>query len=423
MTSRAHTVPRIVALLATMVLILSACGGSSTVLSSPIIEPADVADPGPGADDSDAGGEGGEVDDEIAAPATPQPTAEPTPEAEPDTAVGDEDFAPEELAFNFDAIIDDGDTDDADTDDVDSDETTGAGSGAETVATVVRAVAATASHTSYRWESQFAMRVADGTVELDIAPAEPALVGEVAGAVSSVSVDLGAILDEILAALGSPQSAAEFFGSDLTMTLIDDGIGSLYIEAPLLAAVAQSTGLDGADKLARLADGWGVIDLLRAEAVEASEFASLAGAQSGGTPEAVLALLAAPSAGSVQEIGGAEIRGVATTGYRVDVPLADMVAAQGLEDDDLAGLAGTTIAELPDTTQPVDLFIDDDGFVRRVTVVLDLGAFGAGVIPAGAVFSMTSSLDFFDFGADVDIDVPDSNIVVDLTNEVDTLFG
>jgi hypothetical protein len=115
-------------------------------------------------------------------------------------------------------------------------------------------------------------------------------------------------------------------------------------------------------------------------------------------PSKMLEYLRATS--DVDEKGEETIRGAHTTHYEARLQLdrvADRVspeAAQALEQ---------VTKTLKTKEIPLDVWVDDDGLVRRLTMDWH---------PAGGVFSM--SLDLFDFG-DVDLDVPTASETIDLS--------
>ena len=78
-----------------------------------------------------------------------------------------------------------------------------------------------------------------------------------------------------------------------------------------------------------------------------------------------------------------------------------MLEAEGMDLTDFVELSGDVAAL--DAVLPFDLFVDDAGRVRRVNLTIDLEtleSMGAAELPPGAKFSMTSTVDFFDFGSD-----------------------
>lgn len=107
----------------------------------------------------------------------------------------------------------------------------------------------------------------------------------------------------------------------------------------------------------------------------------------------------------MDEVGRESVRGVETTHYAGSISLQEAYDAIPADErasleQALGGVLDTM--SLPDL--PTDVWVDDDGLVRRVELSVDSGDFGvAGLESAGA---LTVSVEFFDIGEDVTIDVP-----------------
>lgn len=118
-------------------------------------------------------------------------------------------------------------------------------------------------------------------------------------------------------------------------------------------------------------------------------------------PAQMLEYLRATS--ELEELGTARIRGVETTHYAARVQLAKVAerispqakrqVERALEE---AGSRG--IEEIP-----VDVWVGDDGYVRRLA--MDWSVNGSGIV---------MTMDLFDFGADVDVQLPPASDVLDL---------
>ena len=134
------------------------------------------------------------------------------------------------------------------------------------------------------------------------------------------------------------------------------------------------------------------------------------GAATNQNPTDVLARLAA--SGDIEKIGDEEIDGVATTHYHaiIDVVAAnrqiDLASDEALEQ--MKGLFGDSY--------PVDVWIDDDGYLRRMTFAIDLA--NAPEPPAGMptegriVVEMTLSA----FGEPIDVIAPPEEDVIDFAD-------
>lgn len=398
-------------LIAVLALVASACGGGDRVIvSNPIVEPVGELAP------TDAEGSG-EADPEatgIPAAGSEQPSSD-TGEASGPVDDGD---LPDDFVFDFG----DAGSDDADPDDAAATTDEGATNGFD-VSSLKAVANTTEDSTSYRFEVWLDWVMADSTFSLDLSPDTPLVTGSVTGGASAYAADLGPFMSELFAELGEENVIRDLFGGDLSIQVVDDGEGRLYMYAPLIASLAGDASLP--ESFAALGTGWGVADLTQVTGVSATELAGLTGAQGGSSPEAVLELLR--SAGTVEELGRAEVRGVATDHLRVGVTLGQLVEAQGTDMADLEAFAGD-IGSVLDVEFPFDLFVDDDGRVRRVTLTFDLAALESLIgeaAPAGTTFSMTTIMDFFDYD-DPSIAVtppPADEVVVDLTGDLQALFG
>jgi hypothetical protein len=121
-------------------------------------------------------------------------------------------------------------------------------------------------------------------------------------------------------------------------------------------------------------------------------------------PGELLTLLRASST-RVTKTGAAVVRGTETTRYTAQLDLAKALEANagslGLtatEREQLRRAADELRRQAKQTSVPVGVFVDDDGFVRRLTVASD----GERV-----------TVDFWDFGANVDVQAPPAADVTD----------
>ncbi len=109
--------------------------------------------------------------------------------------------------------------------------------------------------------------------------------------------------------------------------------------------------------------------------------------------------------GDVQEAGTEEIRDVETTKYTMTIDLnkaAEQADTEELKQAILDSIASTGLSEVP-----AEVWIDGDGLVRKtVTTFNDI------TTPQGAT-DMTVTQEIYDFGEDVDIEVPDDDEVLD----------
>jgi hypothetical protein len=129
-------------------------------------------------------------------------------------------------------------------------------------------------------------------------------------------------------------------------------------------------------------------------------------------PAQTLQYLRAASSG-VKESGSATVRGVETTRYvgRLDfrkgldagldkLPAGERQRArQGMQ---------RMLGRLGAKGVPFEVFVDDDGLLRRLTMDLSMEGMGQ-------PFSTKLSMDYFDFGVDVDVEAPPARDVTDAT--------
>jgi hypothetical protein len=165
----------------------------------------------------------------------------------------------------------------------------------------------------------------------------------------------------------------------MTVRFLDDVI---YMQLPM-SAMNLFGGADGSKR-------WFKLDLSQLPS-------GLRGAlpnQMYGNPSQLLqALLSTTSA---KELGSDTVRGVPTTHYATDVSLAQLVKAWSggsLPDHGLA--AGTA---------HIEVWLDKAGLTRRLRTTFSVAALG----------TATMNIDYFDFGAPVQVTAPPSNEVFDV---------
>lgn len=178
-----------------------------------------------------------------------------------------------------------------------------------------------------------------------------------------------------------------FDPSDMTMTMIQDG-DQLYMKSPMFSMFT------GSDK------PWIVVPVDEAELVDETQ-----GAQD---PNDFLEFLKATNA-EVVEHGREDVRGVSTVHLSTVLDMREILEqAEGVEKEELEealeGL-GTAAEEIP-----MDVWIDDDGMIRRMTMEID----ASGIDDEVDMGTMELTIELFDFGEPVDIRVPDASEVAEL---------
>lgn len=118
------------------------------------------------------------------------------------------------------------------------------------------------------------------------------------------------------------------------------------------------------------------------------------------------------AAGDVEEVGREEVGGVDTVHLRGTVTMREGLAQLEVDDAEALraqlGSTGADVEAFLDTPVPFDLWIDGDDHIRRFRQTFDLTEVTPG---AGR---MTIDMRLHDFGAVIEIELPDPSSVVDL---------
>lgn len=153
----------------------------------------------------------------------------------------------------------------------------------------------------------------------------------------------------------------------------------------------------------------------------AEEGGDLTGGMSGGAnpsdPTSFLDSLSEAN-GTVDEVGPEDVRGISTTKYRVviDENWQDQLSPEQLAELEEQG-------PLPETSFPMDLWIDDDGLVQRMAMEVTAEDVAESAGEGTEDFqSMTMTFDFFDFGQPVTIEAPPADQVTDFA-DMEGAFG
>lgn len=141
----------------------------------------------------------------------------------------------------------------------------------------------------------------------------------------------------------------------------------------------------------------------------------------GNDPAAYLDFLKATGDG-LEEVGREDVRGVSTTHLRTNLDLEKLMAEASADEKaelekDLSSLGDA--ADLFDSI-PADVWIDDDGYVRKTQFTFDFSELPAG---AGGDASMqdvvmTMTVELYDFNEPVEIELPDPAEVGELDASV-----
>lgn len=261
---------------------------------------------------------------------------------------------------------------------------------------------------SHRIEARIGLgEVADG--------APPAMTGEIDGANSHLRMDLGVILEQVSAGMGLGDVGDVFGDTDMTMETLTDG-ETMYIRAPFFAALGDmmptGTSAPGASELAGLGDGWGSVSIDElGEVLPEDVAASIAGQQSF-NPRAAVEMM--ENTEGVEDLGTQEIDGVTQHGLRAQVTFADLVRTSGSDPETFAEAASTgsseeVIDELLQTRMPIEVWIDDAGYLRTLSYTLPMGdivdAVGGGDLGLDEA-DIVYAISFSDYGGDFTFEFP-----------------
>ncbi|HEX6416961.1 MAG TPA: hypothetical protein VFZ77_00645 [Acidimicrobiales bacterium] len=261
--------------------------------------------------------------------------------------------------------------------------------------------------------------------------ATPLMAGTIDGDRYHVTVDLRSVFEQLADPAGERGASAEMAGLDLSVEMAGDG-ETLYMRAPIYGLLGQVTEDSGRDMrlgpfadLAAMGDGWGVVGLDRLGETVPGDVASAMGA-GGIDPGKVVDLVRRTE--DVEDLGIDEIRGDRVHGLSAELSMGDLLEASG---QDPAAFAETNLGDAGEelaasmyaTTTPMDIWIDDDGYLRRIEYALDMDELASTMDDDAADLvgetrlaglDLRYAMDMFDYGATVEFDPPDD--AVDITN-------
>jgi hypothetical protein len=255
--------------------------------------------------------------------------------------------------------------------------------------------------------------------------------GEIVGESYEQHLDMTEYSEGFTAALGG---AAPDLG--VTVDMIGDA-ETLYLRAP---AFVPSPGSDLPAELAQLGDGWGRVDLGALGDASLTEVQAQADPSPVvGDPRTILDMVS--DAYDVTVLGEEEVGGEATNGLGATVAMTDLVAAQGLDpqeftDQMITSAGGAAedldVAETVDrylaSSFPLELWVNDEGLVRRISYTTSLAQYGGLDAQASAgidSYAVTTTIDYADHG-DETIDTsppPEADSALDVTDGVRELLG
>jgi hypothetical protein len=193
-----------------------------------------------------------------------------------------------------------------------------------------------------------------------------------------------------------------------TVSTVFDG-KSVYMHFPPELAA----GLPGGKQWARL-------DLAALSGQAGIDVDALTAQFNSSDPLANIALLTG-AAGEITEVGTEDVRGVPTKHLKMTVNLqkaSDQLASNfsGPNADRLKAAVAQAAATVGVNELPMEAWIDADGFPRRLVYEMDLSKAkvpgGEGAAPPTGTAKV--SMEFFDFGKDVDVKIPPASETIDL---------
>lgn len=366
--------------------------------------------------------------------------------SESETAGSADDFGPliENDVTAADIVSDNADADtDADADDSDATEpsetpVTDDKPAAEVLAFAIQA----AEELSYSYEQGLLIDAEFLGQQILMGSDAPFATGQVNGDDMSINADIGTFMVSMFESLGVSANDPAFSG-------MLDGFSDLELEAWMvddmvvldLSDFATTLGeLDpaAAGDLALFADGPVSVDLAQLEALGGAAGSTDASAMVGQfaqgaqmtDPADIVAALR--NVDALVDAGADTVNGVAVQVYTAQVSFADY--ADALDQDLTAALdemgvvdasidADALVGALESLVVDLTVSIDDDGFVREIVTVVDMGEFANSLFaqmedgPAGMEFEMVVETwqTFDNYGADFEIVAPDA---VDRTSEI-----
>ena len=278
---------------------------------------------------------------------------------------------------------------------------------------------------SFSYEMTMEMSMGGDTIDFGA----PIATGQTDGDRQHMRMDMGVMFEAMLGEMGGSEELPEGFGGDMSIEYVID-TDAMYIRAPIFASMfgempggtaelGEAGDLLGA--FGQLGDGWGKVDLSALGDVLPGQAAGSLGGQAY-DPQVFLEMIR--SSESVEELGTDEIDGVPVSGVAAEVSMVDMLDAQGMSPED----AGGSSVDLTGATFPLEVWVDGDDLIRRITFTFDdesladaAAATGQDVaegdIDALGGVGVTMAMDFSGYGEPVDIEVPSGDEVVDITDD------
>jgi hypothetical protein len=166
---------------------------------------------------------------------------------------------------------------------------------------------------------------------------------------------------------------------------------------------------------------WARLDLATLSSQAGIDVAALSAQFNSSDPLANIALLTG-AAGDITEVGTEDVRGVSTRHLKMTVDLqkaSEQLAAKisGPNAERLKAAVTQAATTVGVTTMPIEAWIDADGLPRRLSYEMDLSkAKVPGAEDAAATGTAKVSMEFYDFGKDVNVAIPPLDQTIDLAD-------
>lgn len=249
------------------------------------------------------------------------------------------------------------------------------------------------------------------TIEaVDLIRSSPTAMADVGSMQMTLTMDVGGEELEgegafdLAAGTGSLTMALSAPLGDMETVFEDD---AYYMSTELFAGLDAGLDLD---------EPWIRIDLAELSEMSGSGIDLSNLGSSSSNPTDALGGLEAIAEDGVEELGTEEIRGVEATGYAVEIDMA--AALEQLEEqagEDLVvdeEQAEQFLDAFGDTPMAVEVWLDDDGLTRRYVMEMEIQG-----------QTMTQTMEFFAFGEPVEVDVPDEDETIELTELLSQVPG
>lgn len=310
----------------------------------------------------------------------------------------------------------------------------------EVAASVLAYVIENSEGVSYSFDQGFSMSFEFDDLSMQIAPSSPFVTGEVDGTNSHVRADIGVVMRETFASLGLDPDDPEFAGLGAAF---DDARFEVWTEGEVMTldmadfvSAMNEVEPGSMSELDLLSDGPVSLDLGALEDVDPWMLTQALGEGSQVVDPSAL-LDALRSVESVTEVGPATVGGRDVTVYSGSLSMDDYFSAMGQDIDhqlgmfsDLGaetdGIDTSTFDSLGDALSNIDVhvtvMVDEQNLLRRMETVMNMGEMMSAMFDDSIQVEMSVGVwqDFDQYGQSFDIEAPDA---VDVTGQFNSLFS